>query len=143
MRQRERLTEYAAVNIQHMQKALMEMNLQLHHVVSDISGTTGMRIIRAIVDGERNPEVLAVFRNVRCRSSIDTIKAALVCNNREKHVFALTQSLELYDFYKAQIEAWDRKLEAAVGALTVRADEDLRPAIQGADQGQAAQCPVL
>ena len=113
MRQRERLAEYAAAHIQHMQKALMEMNLQLHHFVSDITGATGMRIIRAIVEGERDPEVLAAFRDVRCKCSMDTIKAALVGNDREEHVFALTQSLELYDFYKAQIEACDRRLEAA------------------------------
>lgn len=65
--------EYAAAHIQHMQKALMEMNLQLHHVVSDITGATGMRIIRAIVAGERNPDVLATYRDVRCHSSIETI----------------------------------------------------------------------
>ena len=61
LRQRERLVEYAAAHIQHMHKALMEMNLQLHHVVSDITGATGMRIIRAIVAGARDPEVLATF----------------------------------------------------------------------------------
>jgi hypothetical protein len=76
LRQRERLVEYAAAHIQHMQKALMEMNLQLHHVVSDITGATGMRIIRAIVSGERNPDVLATFRDVRCHSSTETIRAA-------------------------------------------------------------------
>jgi len=97
LRQRERLVEYAAAHIQHMQKALMEMNLQLHHVVSDITGATGMRIIRAIVAGERNPDVLATYRDVRCHSSIETIRAALVGNDRDEHVFALTQSLELYE----------------------------------------------
>jgi hypothetical protein len=66
--------EYAAAHIQHMQKALMEMNLQLHHVVSDITGATGMRIIRAIVAGERNPDVLATYRDVRCHSSTETIR---------------------------------------------------------------------
>jgi len=88
LRQRERLVEYAAAHIQHMQKALMEMNLQLHHVVSDITGATGMRIIRAIVAGERNPDVLAAYRDVRCHSSIETIRAALVGNDRDEHVFA-------------------------------------------------------
>lgn len=122
LRQRERLVEYAAAHIQHMQKALMEMNLQLHHVVSDITGATGMRIIRAIVAGERDPEVLAAFRDIRCHSSIEVIKAALVGNDRAEHIFALTQSLDLYDFYQAKIEDCDRKLEAAVAALTVRAD---------------------
>ena len=127
MRQRERLTEYAAAHIQHMQKALMEMNLQLHHVVSDITGATGMRIIRAIVDGERDPDVLASYRDIRCKSSIDTIKSALVGNDRAEHVFALTQSLELYDFYKARIEDCDRRLEIAVAALTVKPKGKLAP----------------
>src|SRR5260370_331477 len=103
LRQRERLVEYAAAHIQHMQKALMEMNLQLHHVVSDITGATGMRIIRAIVAGERNPAVLATYRDVRCHSSIETIRAALVGNNRDEHLFALTQSLGLYDTYQAKV----------------------------------------
>src|SRR5215471_3007458 len=89
LRQRERLLDYAAMHIQHMQKALMQMNLQLHHVVSDITGATGMSIIRAIVAGERNPDVLATYRDVRCHSSIATIRAALVGNDRHEHVFAL------------------------------------------------------
>ncbi|MDO5703563.1 MAG: IS110 family transposase [Paracoccus sp. (in: a-proteobacteria)] len=126
-RQRERLIEYAAAHIQHMQKALMEMNLQLHHVVSDITGATGMRIIRAIVAGERDPEILAGFRNVRCHASAEVIKAALVGNDRDEHVFALTQSLELYDFYHAKIEDCDRKLEAAVAALTIKAQGNIPP----------------
>ncbi|WP_247367003.1 hypothetical protein [Bradyrhizobium sp. CW10] len=77
LRQRERLVEYAAAHIQHMQKALMEMNLQLHHVVSDITCTTGMRIILAIVGGERNPDVLANLPGRPCHSSTKTIRAAL------------------------------------------------------------------
>lgn len=76
LRQRERLIEYAASHIQHMQKALMEMNVQLHHVVSDITGVTGMRIIRAIVSGKRTPSTLAQMRDVRCHATIETICAA-------------------------------------------------------------------
>jgi transposase len=118
LRQRERLVEYAAAHIQHMQKALMEMNLQLHHVVSDITGATGMRIIRAIVAGERNPDVLATYRDVRCHSSTETIRAALVGNDRDEHVFALTQSLELYDVYQAKMLDCDRKLEVLIATLS-------------------------
>ncbi len=121
LRQRERLVEYAAAHIQHMQKALMEMNLQLHHVVSDITGVTGMRIIRALVAGERDPEILASYRDVRCHASLETIRTALVGNDRAEHVFALAQSLELYDAYQAKIAECDERLEAAVNALTVRA----------------------
>lgn len=121
LRQRERLVEYAAAHIQHMQKALMEMNLQLHHVVTDITGVTGMRIIRAIVSGERNPNVLAAYRDTRCHSSAETIRGALVGNDREEHVFALSQALELYDFYQAKMLQCDRKLEAVLAALSAKA----------------------
>jgi len=123
LRQRERLVEYAAAHIQHMQKALMEMNLQLHHVVTDITGATGMRIIRAIVAGERNPDVLATYRDVRCHSSSETIRAALVGNDRHEHVFALTQSLELYDVYQAKMLDCDRKLEVLIAALSNKGEK--------------------
>ncbi len=76
----------------------MEMNLQRHHVVSDITGATGMRIMRAIVAGECDPDVLASMRDIRCHASIEIIKAALVGNDRDEHIFALTQSRDLYDF---------------------------------------------
>ena len=127
LRQRERLVEYAAAHIQHMQKALMEMNLQLHHVVSDITGSTGMRIIRAIVAGERDPDALASMRDIRCHSSIETIRASLVGNDRDEHIFALTQSLELFDFYQEKILACDHKLETALSHVTVRTGERLSP----------------
>lgn len=103
LRQRERLLEYAAAHIQHMQKALMQMNLQLHHVVQDVTGATGMRIIRSIVAGERNPEDLARHRDVRCKASSETIRDALVGNYQDEHVFELTQALALYDFYQTQV----------------------------------------
>nr|WP_278434444.1 IS110 family transposase [Brucella anthropi] len=118
LRQRERLVEYAAAHIQHMQKALMEMNLQLHHVVSDITGATGMRIIRAIVSGERDADVLASMRDVRCHSSSETIRASLIGNDRDEHIIALTQSLELYDPYQQKMLECDRKLEIAIAAMT-------------------------
>ena len=83
-----------------------------------------MRIIRAIVAGERDPNVSASYRDMRCHSSIEVIKAALVGNDRDEHIFALTPSLDLYDFYQAKIEECDRKLEAAVAALTIKAIGD-------------------
>ncbi len=69
-----------------MQKALTQMNLQLHHVVTDITGATGLRIIRAIVGGERDPAVLAALRDYRCKASEETVRQALVGNDREEHV---------------------------------------------------------
>ena len=89
MRQRERLLDCAASHIQHMQKALTQMNLQLHHVVSDITGVTGMSIMRTFVAGERDPAALAALRDQRCKASDETIRQALVGNDREEHVFAL------------------------------------------------------
>jgi len=126
LRQRERLIEYAASHIQHMQKALMEMNVQLHHVVSDITGVTGMRIIRAIVAGERMPITLAEMRDVRCHASVETICAALSGNWRDEHIFALCQSLALYDFYQTKILECDRKLEVALKALEIDKGYDIR-----------------
>src|ERR1700687_4101420 len=80
LRQRERLLDYAAAHIQHMQKALTQMNLQLHHVVSDITGVTGMNIIRALLAGERNPQVLANLRDKHYQNSSATIAQSLVGN---------------------------------------------------------------
>ena len=117
LRQRERLLDYAASHIQHMQKALMQMNLQLHHVVTDITGVTGMAIIRAIVAGERDPQILASHRDRRCHASVETICQALVGNYRDEHVFALTQALELYDVYQTKVEACDKQMEVILKRL--------------------------
>jgi transposase len=120
LRHRERLVEYAASHIQHMQKSLMQMNLQLHHVVSDITGVTGLKIIRAIVGGERRPTALAEFRDRRCKASVATIAAALTGNYREEHVFALRQAIELYDLYQTKIDDCDREVERCLTALNDR-----------------------
>jgi transposase len=117
LRQRERLLDYAASHIQHMQKALMQMNLQIHHVVSDITGVTGMRIIRAIVAGEHDPWVLASHRDPRCRATRETIGAALDGNRREEHIFALTQALELYDLYQTKVTDCDVRIKAVLDRL--------------------------
>jgi len=117
MRVRDRHVEYAAAHIQHMQKALAFMNLQLHHVVSDITGVTGMKLIRAIVGGERDASVLAAMRDVRCKESSETIRAALVGNYQPEHVFALTQGLLLYDSYQTRIQECDAQIEQALTAL--------------------------
>ncbi|TIP11049.1 IS110 family transposase [Mesorhizobium sp.] len=121
LRQRERLLEYAASHIQHMQKALTEMNLQLHHVVSDITGATGLRIIRAILAGERDPGVLATLRDIRCHSRSETIEKALTGHyHRAEHLFALEQALALYDTYQHKVAACDQRIEAVLKALSPR-----------------------
>jgi hypothetical protein len=117
LRHRERLLEYAASHVQHMQKALMQMNLQLHHVVADITGVTGMKILRSIVDGETDPALLAEYRDVRCKSSVATIRDALTGNYRAEHVFALRQALELYDFYQSKLSDCDVEIDRVLRAL--------------------------
>jgi len=103
LRQREMLTQTAGMHIQHMQKALQQMNLLLHNVVSDITGVTGMKIIKAILGGERDAQVLARNRDERCQNSTATIAKSLVGNYREEHLFALRQAVDLYETYQAKI----------------------------------------
>jgi transposase len=117
LRHRERLVDYAASHIQHMQKALMQMNVQLHHVVTDITGVTGMRIIRAIVSGTHTPDTLAAFRDARCAAPEATIREALTGNYRPEHVFALRHALELYDFHQAKIAECDTEIAAVLQTL--------------------------
>jgi transposase len=112
VRHREMLVQYRSAHIQHMQKALTLMNLRLTNVLSDISGETGMKIIRAIVAGERNPKILAQFRHHQCKKSHEEIAKSLEGHYRREHVFALKQALELYDFYDQQLEACDAELES-------------------------------
>lgn len=112
MRQRAMLISSASKHTQHMQKALTQMNVKLTLVVSDIQGVTGMRIIRAILAGERNPMKLAALRDERCHRSSEEIARALQGNYRAEHLFALRQAVELYDFYQRKMEECDREIEA-------------------------------
>ena len=120
LRHRERLLEYAASHVQHMQKALMQMNLQLHHVVTDITGVTGMKILRAIVAGEADPNVLAAHRDMRCKAPVATIRDALTGNYQPEHIFVLRQALELYDFYQAKLSDCDVEIERSLQTLPTR-----------------------
>lgn len=127
LRVRERLLDYAAAHIQHMQKALTFMNVQLNLVVTDISGVTGMRIIRAIVNGERNPAILAKFRDPRCKASEATIQAALEGNYQPEHIFALRQALILYDTYQQQVHECDTEIEQVLTKLSINKSVPERP----------------
>jgi transposase len=118
LRQRTMLVQYATAHIQHMQKALQQMNLLLHHVVADITGVTGMAIIRAILDGERDPLALASLRDYRCKHSAEVIAKSLEGNYRQEHLFALQQAVTLYETYRAQIAACDRQLEQYLATCT-------------------------
>jgi transposase len=102
-----------------MQKALTEMNLQLHHVVADITGVTGLRIIRAILAGERDPKVLARLRDYRCHASAETIEKALTGNYRAEHLFTLEQALALYEAYREKASACDARIEAVLKELSI------------------------
>jgi transposase len=110
VRQRSALVRSAASYIQRMQKALTQMNLLLHNVVTDITGVTGMRIIKAILDGKRNPDTLAAMRDVRCKQSEATIARSLKGNYRPEHLFSLRQAVELYEVYQAKIADCDRQI---------------------------------
>jgi transposase len=127
LRQRADLIEHRAAHIQHMQKALQQMNLQLTQVLKDITGVTGMQIIRAIVAGERNPVTLAQFRDKRCKHSSDEIAKALTGNYRAEHLFALKQALSLYDAYTAQLQECDQELERQFSVLKPTHDDELPP----------------
>jgi len=118
LRHRQTLIETAGAHIQRMQKALVQMNVQLPLVVSDITGVTGLRILRDIVAGRRDPTQLAEHRDHRCRASKTEIIAALTGNYRPEHVFVLQQNLELFDACQTQLVACDTAIEAHVQTLT-------------------------
>ena len=121
LRHRETLVQGAAITINRMQKALVQMNLQLHVVISDISGATGQRILRDIVNGQTDPGHLATHRDGRCKASEAEIASALTGNYRPEHLFVLRQNLELYDALRGQIESCDVQIEGHLKALTATA----------------------
>jgi transposase len=121
LRHRETLIDSAATMISRMQKALVQMNLQLHVVISDITGATGLRILRDIVTGQTDPRYLATHRDARCQASEAEIAAALSGNYRPEHLFVLKQNLALYDEFQRQIRTCDTQIEDHLKALTASA----------------------
>ena len=122
LRHRAELIQHRVPHILHMQKALQQMNLQLHHVLTDITGVTGQQILRAIVSGERDPQVLAALRHYNCKADEATILKALTGTWREEHLFVLKQSLVMYDAYTEQIMACDAEIERQFTAIKPRWD---------------------
>jgi len=122
MRQRENLVTAAGTAIQHMQKALTEMNIQLANVISDISGTTGMKILRDIVAGERDPQKLAMHKHGRIQASRAEIACSLEGTWRAELLFVLEQSLELYDTYLEKIQECDRRIDEHLKTMEAKAD---------------------
>ena len=117
-RQREQLIRDRSRAVQHMQKALTQMNVQLDNVLSDLMGKTGELIVRAIVAGERDAAVLAKFRDRRCKADEATITASLRGNWRDEHVFALQQALARYDMLHGQIEECEARIDAELDRHT-------------------------
>ena len=117
LRHRESLIQAAAAHVQRMQKALNQMNLQLHHVISDITGLTGLAIIDALLAGERDPAKLAALRNRRIHASVETITKALVGDSRPEHVFTLRQSLGAYRYYQQLVAECDVEIERHLTAI--------------------------
>ena len=118
VRQAKRLIEDRSRCVQHMQKALTQMNVLLDSVLADITGQTGQKILRAIIDGERDPQRLASFRHRRVKASADTIAASLEGTWREEHLFALEQAMQRYDFLEQQLEDCEARITAQIDSLT-------------------------
>ena len=135
LRQRAMLVEYASQHIQHMQKALTQMNVKLQHVISDITGKTGMDIMEAIAGGERDPRQLARLRDPRIKADEATIAKSLQGHWREEHIFELTQALELYRFYQDKIAECDREIAAQLERFEDRSDGE-PPAPNGKKRNQ-------
>ncbi|HEY3411646.1 MAG TPA: IS110 family transposase, partial [Armatimonadota bacterium] len=127
LRHRDGLIEHRAAHIQHMQKALLQMNIQLGQVLSDLTGQTGLAILRAIVAGEHNPMRLVEMRKGRCEHSRAEMIQALTGHYRPEHVFALKQALALFDAYTAQIRECDQEIERQFATLRPQPPDDLPP----------------
>ena len=117
MRERNMMVDQRSDWVRRMQKSLNQMNVCVHHAVSDITGVTGMRIIRAIVDGQRDPQVLAHMRDRRCRKSVEQIAAELTGNWRAEHLFNLRQTLTMYDQLCMVVTDYDSEILAYIQRL--------------------------
>ena len=127
MRQRKTLTEQCTDHIQRMQKALTLMNIRLDQAVTDITGVTGMRILRAILEGERDPVKLAALRDPGCAKSKGQIAEALTGHWRDEQLFVLEQTIQLWDFCQELMRKCDQKIEALMKTLPLRTSAESRP----------------
>ncbi len=127
LRYRDELVSARSTQIQHMQKALLQMNVQLSHVISDISGQSGLAIIGAIVAGERNPLVLAGKASQRIKSSRDKVARALIGDYRPEHLFVLQMAYSLYETYQTKIAECDQAMIEELNKLPDRVDVQAKP----------------
>jgi hypothetical protein len=139
LRHRSELVQAASQHIQHMHKALTQMNLQIHHVISDLTGVTGLAIVDAILAGERDPVSLAQFRDPRIKATEETMQKSLVGNWRREHLFTLKQSRELYRIYQQQIVACDQEIEGLLNQFTPRVDPIEKPLPPDRKRNRAAR----
>ncbi len=136
-RQRGMLLRSQGRHVQHMQKALTQMNLQLTNVLSDIVGESGQKILRAIVAGERDGQALAAMKNVRVRASVEEIAKSLQGNWRAEHLFALKQALGAFDFVGTQLAECDTEIELQLQRLQAHEGDPAR----GKKRGRARNAP--
>jgi len=127
LRHRSELVSAASQHVQHMHKALTQMNLQIHHVISDLTGTTGLAIVDAILAGQRDATELAKLRDSHIKADAETIRKSLVGNWRLEHLFTLKQSRELYRIYQQQIVACDLEIEKLLREFEPRTDPAEKP----------------
>jgi transposase len=116
-RQREMLLKYQSQHVQHMQKALAQMNIQIVNVIADIVGETGQKIVRAIIAGQRDPYTLASLRNYRVKASEEEIAKSLQGNWRQEHLFSLKHAVALFDAYSEQLRQCDCQLQKMLQEL--------------------------
>jgi transposase len=127
VRHRSDLVQMTSQHIQHMHKALTQMNVQIHHVISDITGLTGLAIVDAIVGGQRDAQELAKLRDPHIQASEETIRKSLKGNWRSEHLFTLKQSRQMYRHYQEQIAACDEEIEKLLVAFQPRVDPEEKP----------------
>ena len=135
LRQRDNLIKSRGSHIQRMQKSMIQMNIQLHKVISDISGETGMRIMRSIIKGERDPVKLAQMKDWRIRSSVDVIAKSLEGNYQEEQLFCLRQEIEQYDYICGKIAECEEKIEQTLNEIEDK-DNDTDTDIDNKDDGR-------
>jgi transposase len=140
LRHRDGLVEMASAHVQHMQKALDQMNIQIHHVISDITGVTGLGIIDAIVEGKRNPKELAKLRDHRIKATVETITKSLVGDYRPEHIFTLKQSLTAYRYYQELIADCEQEVHKRLDAFDTKSQGD-PPAIDSSETTTGATTP--
>lgn len=126
-RTRDNLIRHASSHIQHLQKSLTEMNVLLHNVISSVVGVSGLRIIKAIIDGDRDPVALANLCNKHCKSSNEDIIKSLSGNYRSEHVFSLKMAYEMYFSYQEKIAECDKEIECILNSFESKVDQEASP----------------